>query len=334
MHFTFEAAKNLAKTSLINGGLHSAAAAETANFLALAEADGIASHGLARVPQYLSHIQAGRVELKKSPDLAFYKSAAALVDACDGLAFPALRLAADASVHLANKNGISVVGIKNSHHFGVAGHFTEAVARAGFISLMFGNTPAAMPMVGGKQALFGTNPLSAAFPMDKGDPIVIDMSLSAVARGKLMIAAKKGEQIPLGWALTKDGEPTTNPEEGLQGLMVPLGGDKGALLALLVELLVVGLTGSRFSYEADSFFESQGNRPQIGQLIITIDPSLSGNGKYSSRLSDFMAKLFADKQTRLPGARRFALRELALKDGFTIPDNVVEQLQKFNATLQ
>ena len=182
-------------------------------------------------------------------------------------------------------------------------------------------------MVGGSKALFGTNPLAAAFPIINRDPLVIDMSLSAVARGKLMVAAKRGEPIPEGWALTADGKPTTDPREGLKGLMVPLGGDKGALLALIIELLVVGLSGSRFSYEADSFFDIKGNRPRIGQLLITIHPGLAGSQTFANKMQDFLKTLAADKGTRLPGQRRFKQRAAGFKNGVNVSDVVVEEIQ-------
>jgi (2R)-3-sulfolactate dehydrogenase (NADP+) len=229
-------------------------------------------------------------------------------------------------VNLASKNGLGLVAVTNSHHFGVAGHYVEAAARAGYVSLLFGNTPAAMPMVGGTKAIFGTNPLAAAFPTGS-DPLVIDMSLSAVARGKLLVAAKNGQAIPEGWALTADGKPTTDPQEGLKGLMLPLGGDKGALLALIVELLVVGLSGSRFSYEADSFFDPKGNRPRIGQLILTIDPGLAGASIFASRMQDFLQVLSSDAGTRLPGQRRFQQRATGFSGGVTVSDVVVEEIQ-------
>ena len=317
----------LAEAGLKAAGINASAAYETAQFLALAEVDGLASHGLARVAQYAAHAKNGRIELAPKIKVRPFKTSAALVDANDGLAFPALRFATDLSVNLAAKNGLGLVAVTNSHHFGVAGHYVEAAARAGYISLLFGNTPAAMPMVGGAKAVFGTNPLAAAFPLGKADPLVIDMSLSAVARGKLLIAAKNGEAIPEGWALTADGKPTTDPKEGLKGLMVPLGGDKGALLALIVELLVVGLSGSRFSYEADSFFDPKGNRPRIGQLILTIDPGLAGATIFASRIQDFLKVLRADAGTRLPGQHRFKQRAEGLRDGVTVSDGVVEEIQ-------
>jgi (2R)-3-sulfolactate dehydrogenase (NADP+) len=182
-------------------------------------------------------------------------------------------------------------------------------------------------MAGGKKALFGTNPLAAAFPVKGKDPLVIDMSLSAVARGKLLVASKKGESIPEGWALDAEGKPTTDPNEGLKGLMVPLGGDKGALLALIIELLAVGLSGSQFSYEADTFFAMKGNKPRLGQLLITIDPGLSGAGTYNKRIAAFLAMLASDDGIRLPGQRRFAQRAQALRSGVTVNDTVVQEIK-------
>jgi (2R)-3-sulfolactate dehydrogenase (NADP+) len=317
----------LASSGLKAAGIEKKAAYETAQFLGLAELDGLASHGLARVSQYAGHAKNGRIALSPKIKVKPFKASAALVDACDGLAFPALRTATDLSVNLASKTGVGLVAVANSHHFGVAGHFAEAAARAGYISLLFGNTPAAMPMLGGSKALFGTNPLAAAFPVTDRDPIVIDMSLSAVARGKLLVAAKKGEPIPEGWALTADGKPTTDPNEGLKGLMVPLGGDKGALLALMIELLVVGLSGSRFSYEADSFFNATGNRPRIGQLLLSIDPGLAGRQVFTNKIQEFLKTLASDSGTRLPGERRFKQRILGFKHGVNVSDVVVEEIQ-------
>ena len=327
MKLTFQQIVDLASSGLQAAGIDAKSAYETAQFLALAEADGLSSHGLARVAQYAGHAKSGRIALKASPRVQMFKSAAALVDARDGLAFPALRFATDLSVNLAANFGIGIVAVTNSHHFGVAGHYTEAAARAGYISLLFGNTPAAMPMAGGSKAIFGTNPLAAAFPVLNSNPLVIDMSLSAVARGKLLLAAKKGEAIPAGWALTADGKPTTDPQAGLQGLMVPLGGDKGALLALVIELLVVGLSGSQFSYEADSFFNAKGNRPRLGQLLITIDPGLSGKGIFQSRMNNFLAQVAQDRAVRLPGQRRFNLRAAAFLVGTEVPDALLEEIQ-------
>jgi len=330
MNMSYENALNLAYRGLQAAGIAQAAAFETAQFLVLAEADGLASHGLARVSQYAGHARHGRIDSHAKVSMQSVKTASVLVDANDGLAFPALRLATDVSVNLASRHGVGLVAVKNTHHFGVAGHYTEAAARAGFISILMGNTPAAMPMAGGKKALFGTNPLAAAFPLAmKGikNPLVIDMSLSAVARGKLLVAANKGETIPEGWALNSAGKPTTDPKEGLKGLMLPVGGDKGALLALIIELLVVTLSGSQYSFEADTFFSATGNKPKLGQFLLSIDIGLAGKGVYQSRIRDLIAAFSEDAGIRLPGERRFKQRQLAFKNGLVLSDSVVNEIQ-------
>jgi (2R)-3-sulfolactate dehydrogenase (NADP+) len=136
---------------------------------------------------------------------------------------------------------------------------------------------------------------------------MIDLSLSEVARGKLMVAAKDGKSIPLGWALDADGEPTTDPQRGMLGAMLPVGAassPKGAMLALMVELLVTAVIGAQFGFEASSFFVDEGNRPRIGQAFIVIDPgALAGRDSFLARVEVLVAEMQRDG-VRLPGARR------------------------------
>jgi (2R)-3-sulfolactate dehydrogenase (NADP+) len=157
--------------------------------------------------------------------------------------------------------------------------------------------------------------------------LLIDLSLSEVARGKLMIAAKEGKSIPLGWALDKDGNPTTDPKAGLEGSMLPVGGAKGAMLALIVELLVTALTGAAIGFEATSFFVDKGNRPRLGQAFLVIDPgALSGRAVYDERIETLIAAMTEDPAVRLPGERRHALAARAAKEGVGIPAALHRQL--------
>jgi (2R)-3-sulfolactate dehydrogenase (NADP+) len=185
-----------------------------------------------------------------------------------------------------------------------------------------------MPAFGGKRALFGTNPIAAVFPRRTQPALVVDLSLSEVARGKLMIAAKKGEAIPLGWALDKHGQPTTDPKAGLEGMMVAAGGVKGAMLALVVELLCCALTGAAFGFEADSFFTDTGNRPRIGQAFLVIDPgALAGVDVYHERIETLLAAMLQDDGVRLPGARRHRLLTTAQERGLDIPEATLAPLE-------
>ena len=243
----------LAADALARAGARRDMAETTAAALVTAEAQGLASHGLSRVAQYAGHLRNGRVNGDAQPQLKQARPAALLVDAQEGLAFPACALAVREAIRSARECGAAFAGVTNSHHFGAAAWHLEPVAAAGMVGLAFGNSPAAMPAWGGKRALFGTNPIAAVFPRRGAPPLVIDLSLSEVARGKLMVAAREGKPIPAGWALDKDGNPTTDPKAGLEGMMLPAGGVKGAMLALVVELLCCSLTGAAFLVAAGTY---------------------------------------------------------------------------------
>jgi (2R)-3-sulfolactate dehydrogenase (NADP+) len=162
--------------------------------------------------------------------------------------------------------------------------------------------------------------------------LLIDLSLSEVARGKLMVAAKEGRPIPLGWALDGDGRPTTDPKAGLEGSMLPLGGTKGAMLALVVELIVTALTGAAMGFEASSFFVDEGNRPRIGQAFLVIDPdALAGRDTYLARIEALIAEMAKDPGVRLPGDRRRALAARASASGVDVPEALLAQLQRLAA---
>jgi (2R)-3-sulfolactate dehydrogenase (NADP+) len=202
------------------------------------------------------------------------------------------------------------------------------------VAMAFANSPAAMPAAGGRHPVFGTNPVAAIFPRRNGDPLMIDLSLSEVARGKLMVAAKAGQPIPLGWALDADGEPTTDPQKGLLGSMLPIGAassPKGAMLALMVELMVTAVIGAQFGFEASSFFVDEGNQPRIGQAFIVIDPgALAGTDAYYDRMETVITEMLRDDGVRLAGARRLALERQAATNGITVPDAMHQQLQSLS----
>jgi (2R)-3-sulfolactate dehydrogenase (NADP+) len=185
-----------------------------------------------------------------------------------------------------------------------------------------------MPAAGGRRALFGTNPIAAMFPRRDALPLTIDLSLSEVARGKVMVAAREGRPIPLGWALDAQGQPTTDANAALAGSMLALGGTKGAMLALTVELLVTALTGAALGFEASSFFVDEGNRPRVGQAFIVVDPdALAGTDVYFERVETLIRAMLEDPGVRLPGERRDALRDRAARDGVEIPGALHRQLQ-------
>jgi (2R)-3-sulfolactate dehydrogenase (NADP+) len=329
---TLEALHDLAARALSRAGANSAMAAATARALVYADAQGLASHGVSRVPQYATHLVNGRADGAAEPQVLRAKGGAVLVDARCGLAFPACALAVDEAITRAREFGVAFAGVTNSHHFGAAAYHLEPVGAAGLVGLAMGNSPAAMAVAGGRRPLLGTNPIAAVFPRRAAAPLLIDLSLSEVARGKLMVAAKEGKAIPLGWALDGDGRPTTDPKAGLEGSMLPLGGTKGAMLALVVELIVTALTGAAMGFEASSFFVDEGNRPRIGQAFLVIDPdALAGRDTYLARIEALIAEMSKDPGVRLPGDRRRALAAKADASGVDVPEALLAQLQRLAA---
>jgi (2R)-3-sulfolactate dehydrogenase (NADP+) len=324
MKTSLDDAERQVAAALQRAGASAAMARSTARSLVLAEAQGQGGHGLSRVAQYMTHLRNGRVVGAAEARVTKRHGATLLVDAGEGLAFPACELAVAEAVRVAGEQGLALAGVVNSHHCGVVVDHLRPAAAAGLVGLGFSNSPAAMPAAGGRHPIFGTNPVAAVFPRRSADPLLIDLSLSEVARGKVMVAAKKGEPIPPGWALDAAGQPTTDAQAALDGSMLPIGAvssPKGAMLALVVELLVTALIGARFGYEASSFFVAEGNRPHLGQLFVVIDPgALAGRDAFFERIEVLIAEMLRDADVRLPGARREVLRRRAEAEGIDIPE--------------
>lgn len=301
--------------------------AETvARALVAAEADGQKGHGASRVPSYAAQARSGKVNGHVTPELIRLGNTAAIVDAHDGFAYPAIELARRTLEESLAHAPIAAVVIRNSHHSGVVAHHIEPLARAGFIAMSLGNGPQAIAPWGGNRGLFGTNPIGFAAPRDGHPPLVIDMSLSKVARGRINVAAHAGEPIPLGWAFDSDGNPTTDAKAAMAGTLAPMGDAKGAQLVLMVEILAGALSASCFGFESSSYFSAEGASPRAGQFMLAIDPGPFSAGHFGSRLEDLIAAIEAQPDTRLPGQRRFAHRERAARDGITLPAALYEEL--------
>ena len=320
----------LARAALEKAGAHSKMAEAAAHHLVQAEAQGLPTHGMSRVPFYCGMLRNGRADGAARPALVAERGGACLIDNRDGLPYASVQWALEELIQRTRRNGIGYAGIRNSAHVGVLGIHLAPLAEAGLVGFAFTNSPAAIPPWGGKKALFGTNPIAGIFPRAGKEPIVVDLALTTVVRGRIMMAMRKGEKIPEGWALDRHGKPTTDPKEAIEhGSLFPIGGAKGAMLALMFELICAALTGAAIGPEADSFFSEEGNRPRIGQSFIAIDPgTLAGREKYAERVEAVVQAMLADSDVRLPGARRFAAEKRALSQGIEVPDDLVAQIAK------
>ncbi len=303
-------------------------AESVARALVAAEIDGQAGHGLSRVASYAGQARTGKVAGDAVPEVTRAAPGWLAVDAGHGFAYPALAAAREALVPVVREQGMAGAAIRRSHHCGQLGAQVEALAEAGLVALMVANTPKAMAAWGGRAALFGTNPIAFAAPREGEAPLVIDLSLSKVARGKVMAAKKANAPIPEGIALDAEGQPTTDPDAALAGTMVPAGEAKGAALALMVEVLAATLTGATASREASSFFEAEGASPGVGQLLLGFDPGRTPPPGFGAGIEALVAAMEADPDVRLPGSRRPGLRARAATEGLAVPAHIHDEIRR------
>jgi (2R)-3-sulfolactate dehydrogenase (NADP+) len=320
--------ETLIAAALVASNTSAANARSVARALTQAEIDGQKGHGLSRVPSYAAQAKAGKVEGHAVPDVRQTRPGSLMIDVRNGFAYPAFDLAIERLPALAGASGIAAAGFMRSHHFGVVGRHVERLAEGGLLALAFGNTPKAMGAWGGKRPVFGTNPIAFAAPRRDHPPVVIDLALSQAARGKILTAAQKGEPIPANWAVDERGVPTTDAAAALKGALLPIGGSKGAALALMVEILAVALTGARFAFEASSFFDAEGAPPGVGQLLIAIDPgAFAGRDLFADRIGLMARMIEGDAGARLPGSRRLALREKAAREGVAVDAELLAEVR-------
>ncbi|AJY45053.1 sulfolactate dehydrogenase [Martelella endophytica] len=318
--------ETLVVSILIRNRVSEENALSVAKALVAAEAAGQPGHGLRRVPAYSAQALARKVDGEAMSVAMATAEAVRRIDAGYGFAYPAFDMAVELLPSIASRTGIALAAIHRSHHAGVMGLTVERFAERGLVALMVANAPAAMAPWGGRHAVYGTNPIAFAAPLEGTDPIVIDLAMSKVARGKIMAARQSGRAIPEGWALDANGDPTTDADAAMAGTMIPLGDAKGAALALMVEILAAGITGANYAFEASSLFDDQGPPPELGQTIIVIDPRATGGSGVAARLSLLAETIARDPGTRLPGKRGANARRKALAEGLVIDEDVMRLL--------
>jgi (2R)-3-sulfolactate dehydrogenase (NADP+) len=321
----------LAAGALRAAGASKAMAASAARCLVAADAQGLGTHGVSRIPTYVAHLRSGRANGRAVPRIVRKpRPAACLVDAGNGLGFAACELAVGAALKRAKRYGAAIAGVTNGHHSGALGVLLEPLAAAGLVGLAFSNAPAAIVPWGGRRALLGTNPVAAVFPRRDGAPITVDMSLTQVTRGQIMLLANAGKAIPEGWGMDSAGQPTTDPQQILVGgSLHAVGGLKGTMLALAVEILCCVLTGAALSHEVESLHLAEGRPLRLGQLFVALAPAaLAGDAAYLQRVETLVEAMLEDENVRLPGARRVRLRETAHLEGIEIDDKLYRELKQ------
>lgn len=328
MKFTIEQAEDFVASIFEKNGVLPKSARSTARALVAAEAAGQGGHGFRRIAAYISQLHVGKIDGKAMPSAKTLRPGVLCIDAGHGYAYPAIDLAIELLPAMARAQGIALGLINRSHHAGVMALTVERLAEQGLVAFMVANAPASMAPWGGIKPLYGTNPIAFAAPVADADPLVIDLALSKVARGKIMAARQKGETIPDDWALDAQGRPTTDPNEAINGTMVPAGDAKGAALALMVEVMAAGLTGGNFGFQASSLLDDTGTAPSLGHTIIAIDPDIAGNDAFATRLRLMANEIEGQENARLPGRRSQGVRKHALEHGIVMDDDILAEISK------
>lgn len=320
----------LARRTLTACDASDIAAASVALSVRRAEEDGLGSVGLGYLGVYLSHLKSGKVDGRAEPSVERPRAGTVLADAGNGFAHPAFDCARPDLVAAAREAGTATLAIRRSYSIGVVGHPVEDIAAEGLIALAFTNSPPNMAPWGGRKPLFGTNPLAFAAPRAGKPPLVIDLATTQVAKVTLTAAARKGGPLPEGWAFDVEGRPTTDPAAALSGSMAPFGGAKGAMLALIVEILAAGLVGANFSKDASPYARADGPPPGVGQCIVAFDPS-AFSPDFPERIEGLFAAIAEQDGARLPGDRRLSARMTARAHGVAVDPELLAQIEEISA---
>lgn len=304
-----------------------------ASNMVTAEQDGAKSHGVFRIPAYLSSLDAGWVDGKAAPVVDDVAPAMLRGDGRNGFALPVLEMARPALLSKARTNGIALLTVRNAHHFSAVWPDIEPFAREGLIAMAMINSMASVVPHGGHRKLYGTNPLGFAAPRADGDPLVFDQATSALSNGDVQIAAREGHRLPPDSGVDRDGNPTTDPHAVLDGgSLLSFGGYKGSSIGMMMEIMAAGLAGGRFSYEVDFSQTPGAATPNTAQTYIVIDPGRGAVTDFAARIEALIAEIHDAGQERLPGDRRYANRREAIANGIPLSDEEYAMVRRYAGT--
>ncbi|MFC3442363.1 Ldh family oxidoreductase [Sphingobium rhizovicinum] len=328
-HMDFDALVALLARIFIANGASAGVADILARNCAGAERDGAMSHGLFRMPGYVSTLHSGWVDGRAEPVVEDAGASFLRVDAANGFTQPALAAVAPIAIEKARATGACVVAIRRSHHFAALWPDVEPFAEAGLVAIAMVDSMAVVVPPGARRPVYGTNPLAFAAPREGGRIMVFDQAVSLLAHGDVQIAAREGHVLPEGAGVDAAGQPTRDAQAVLDGgALLPFGGHKGAAIAMMIEIMAAALTGGNYSHEVDWSAHPGAQTPCTGQCLILIDPARGGSGAgFAARVEQLVDALRAAGQERMPGDRRFAARAKAVRDGVPVSAEMLARLE-------
>jgi LDH2 family malate/lactate/ureidoglycolate dehydrogenase len=289
-----DAADAFARRLLMAHGVPEADAAIVAACLVSADLRGVDTHGLTRLPGYLDRVRRGLINASPILEPRRVTPVAAALDGQNGFGFVTGTRAMREAITIAREFGIGIVSVRRSTHFGMAASYVLQALDAGLIALVFSNASPAMPPWGARAALLGTNPFAAGAPTGKHPPFLLDMSPAVAARGKIRRAERRGESIPLGYALDAAGHPTTDPKAALGGVVLPIGGYKGSGLAMLMDIFGGVISGANFGGDVGDQYKAYDRPQDVGHFFLAMKPDLFVPADdYRSRMDTLIDRVHA-----------------------------------------
>jgi LDH2 family malate/lactate/ureidoglycolate dehydrogenase len=311
-----------------------------ADALVAADLAGTGTHGVSRLGIYVRRIRAGVIAPKAELSITRKRAATLTIDANNGLGQVQAMKALEMLYPMAKTAGIASAVIRNSQHFGALSYYCNHAAERNMILLAMTSCEPAMSPEGGYGPFFGTNPIAASFPTGKGFAVKIDLSTSIIARGKIIAAQKSGEKIPLGWALSPEGDPTDDPNRALLGTVLTMAGHKGYALAMMVECFSSVLSGAAIGSEIGSMYKDMNRKQDVGHFLCLLDiDAFMDVSEFTARMDrtidalKSMRKRPGIEEILIPGERSQRTTQKNLRDGIKLPPAVVEELRQMCSEL-
>lgn len=302
---------------------------------------GVDSHGVLRVPIYIQRMRSGAVN--PNPNIETLRGGLGLevLHGDDGAGFIVGRDAMLRAIELAKEHNIGAVGAIRSNHFGATAIYTRMAAERGMVGIAMTNVVQNVVAPGGAKPVIGNNPLSVAIPTHGDFPFVLDISLSAVSGGKLLLASEKGEKIPLDWATDKDGRPTDDPQKGFEGFLLPVGAYKGLGLAYVVDMLAGVITGGAFLEGMKGMYKYPNDPSLTGHFMIAINiEAIIGQDEMKARMGHYLETLKAspmwdeNKEMLLPGELEYRTLQRRQENGIPLPNSLYDDLLALGKDLE
>ncbi|MFD2671708.1 Ldh family oxidoreductase [Marinicrinis sediminis] len=300
----------------------------------LIEADlrGVDSHGVVRTEIYVQRLEKGMVASGASMQV-MQDGGLTLLDAQNSFGAVAGNRALELALTGARQHGLSIVGVKNSNHFGTCAYYLKKAVEQDMLLMVMSNASQTMPPTGGIRPFIGTNPLAVGVPAGRHLPFMMDMATSVVARGKIIVAAEKGEAIPEGWAVDAQGRPTTDAQEALSGSVLPLGGPKGYALSMFIDIMAGVLTGAGFGKSVNNMYENWAQPQNVGHFFIAMDIGrMMPVAQFKQRMDEYIEDLKAEpkapgvNEILIPGELEFRREQERKQQGIELPLKVQQML--------